>query len=210
MECTRSFRRRVGLPAVLALVAGAALLAPTPSFAEVETYNIDPDHTAVTFSIRHFFSRVPGRFTKFEGTILLDEKDFTLGSVNFTIDTASIDTNEPARDKHLRSDAFFDAENHPKITFSSMGVKVAGDNKLKVTGDLTIRGITKRVVLDVEALGFGELYSVRRAAFEIRLKIDRTDFNVSWNDIVEGGGAILGTEVTILINLEAKLQKKKA
>lgn len=203
-------RRSFGLLTALLMVAGAALLSPTPSMAAVESYNIDLEHTAVTFTVRHFFSKVPGRFTTFEGTILLDEKDFSLGSVNFTIDTASIDTNDAARDRHLRSDAFFDAENHPKITFGSTGVSVVDDTHLQVAGDLTIRGITKKVTLDVEVLGFWEYYSVRRAAFEIEMVIDRTDYNVSWNDIVEGGGAILGNEVTIIINLEAKLQKKKS
>ena len=207
MTRKRSSRRHLGLATALLVVAGTAMLMPAPAMAAVESYKIDAEHTAVSFSVRHFFSKVPGRFTTFEGAILLDETDFTLGSVNFNIEAASIDTNEPARDRHLRSDAFFDAENHPKITFTSTNVRAVDETHLKVDGDLTIRGTTKKVTLDVEVLGFGELYSVRRAAFEAKLTIDRTDYGVSWNDVAEAGGAILGTDVNILINLEAKLQK---
>ena len=186
------------------VVVTVGILAPSWGLATTETYRIDPEHTSIAFTIRHFFSKVPGRFTKFEGTIILDEADLSKGSVNFTIDTASIDTNEPARDKHLRSDAFFDAENHPKITFQSTAVRQEGPDKLQVDGNLTIRGITKSVTLEVDVLGFGNVYSVHRAAFEARVRINRHDFNVSWNDVVEGGGLILGSDVDILINLEAK------
>ena len=100
-------------------------------------------------------------------------------------------------------------ESHPTITFESTAVRADGDDKLKVEGNLTIRGITKSTTLDVDILGFGEFYSVERAAFEIRTRINRDDFKVSWNDVVEGGGLVLGKDVDIVINLEAKLQKKK-
>ncbi len=194
------------VPAAAALVM-SGLLASTPARAELETYVIDPEHTAVGFSIKHFFSKVPGRFTRFEGAISLDQSDFSRSSVEVVIETASIDTNEPARDRHLRSDAFFDAENHPRITFKSTSVAPDGTDKLKVMGDLTIRGITKPVTLEVDILGFGKVYGVQRAAFEARTRIDRHDFKVSWNDVIEGGGYILGNDVDILINLEAKKQK---
>ena len=201
----RSRRSWSAVPA-LALIA-AGLLSASPAPAAVDTYNIDVEHTAVTFSVRHFFSKVPGRFTRFEGVILLDETDLANSSVSFEIDADSIDTNEAKRDRHLRSDAFFDVENHPKITFVSDKVTPRDDGKLDVHGKLTIRGKTLPVVLDAEALGFGEVYSVRRAAFEIRIVINRYDYGVSWNDLVEGGGFILGEEVEILINLEAKKAK---
>ncbi len=191
------------------LVAAAllALAPPSPARAEAASYLVDPEHTAGNFSIRHFFSRVPGRFTRFEGAVVADPQNLTAGSVTFSIDASSIDTNEAARDRHLRSDAFFDVENHPRITFVSRKVSRAGEGKLKVEGDLTIRGITRRATLDVEVLGFGTLYGVDRAAFEVRTKINRHDFKVSWNDVVEGGGYILGDEVEIVINLQAKKAK---
>ena len=201
-------RNVAGIVFGLALAAWITLL-PANGQAAVTTYIIDAEHTNVTFSIRHFFSKVTGRFAKFEGAILLDEEDYSTGSVTFTIATSSIDTNEPARDKHLRSDAFFDAENHPEITFESTSVTSVEGNHLKVVGDLSIRGITHATTLDVEVLGFGKVYSVRRAAFEIHTKISRDAFKVSWNDIVEGGGLLLGDEVDITINAEAKQQKPK-
>lgn len=197
--------------AATAALAAVALLsvAPTPALAETETYRIDPEHTSIGFKIRHFFSKVPGRFNTFEGQIVLDRENLTKGSsVEITIDTASIDTNEPSRDKHLRSDAFFDVENHPKMTFKSKRVKSAGENKLKIEGDLTIRGITKRVTLDVDVLGFGKGYGFR-GGFEARTTIDRQDFNVSWNDIIEGAG-VLGDDVEIVMNIEAVRLKKTA
>ncbi len=192
---------------VALMVTTAGFLVPSPGLAATEIYKIDPEHTAISFSIKHFFSKVPGSFTEFEGTIAIDRADFSTSSVEIVIDTASIDTNEPARDRHLRSDAFFDAENHPKITFQSTTVTPQGPDRLKVEGTLTIRGITKPVTLDVELLGFGKVYGTQRVAFEARTRINRMDFNVSWNDVIEGGGLILGREVDIVINLEAKLQK---
>ena len=195
--------------AALALVLLGAL-APRAVTAATETYALDPEHTAISFSIRHFFSRVPGRFGKSEGTITLDPEDLTKGSVEVTIDAASIDTNEPSRDKHLRSDAFFDVEHHPRIVFKSTAVTQPTKGKLKVAGNLTIRGVTKPVTLDVDVLGFGEMYGAWRGAFEARTHINRQDFGVSWNDVVEGGGVVLGDDVDIVLNIEAIRQKPGA
>lgn len=188
------------------LVLGGLMLA-APSQAELVKYNLDLEHTAITFKVRHFFSKVPGRFSKFTGTLMIDEKNFANSSVKIEIDATSIDTNDEARDRHLRSDAFFDVENHPTITFVSTRIRPRGDTKLFIDGDLTIRGITKQVTLEAEVLGFGEMYSVRRGAFEATTTINRKDFKVSWNDILEGGGAVLGDEVTITLNVEAKKAK---
>ncbi|MCZ6696665.1 MAG: YceI family protein [Acidobacteria bacterium] len=204
----RTFTKTITGAATAALAAIALLsVAPTLALAETETYRIDPGHTNIGFKVRHFFSKVPGRFNEFEGQIVLDRENLTEGSsVEFTIDIASIDTNNPSRDKHLRSDAFFDVENHPKMTFKSRKVTSAGENKLKVEGDLTIRGITKPVSLEVDVLGFGKGYGFR-GGFEVRTTIDRQEFNVSWNDLVEGAG-VLGDEVEILMNIEAVRLKK--
>ena len=195
----------------IAVLGAIALLSftSTLALAEMETYRIDPEHTNLGFKIRHFFSKVPGRFNTFEGTIELDREDLTKGKVEITIDTASIDTNESARDKHLRSDDFFDVANHPKMVFKSKKVRKVGENKLKVDGELTIRGVTKPVTLDVDVLGFGKGYGFR-GAFEVRTTINRMDFGVSWNDVVEGAGLVLGHDVEILFNIEAvRLKKKK-
>jgi len=197
--------------AALALLFVSALaLVASPAEAAPETYSIDPAHSAVGFSIRHLFSKVPGHFTKFEGKIALDKDDWSKSSVQVTIDAASIDTNEPKRDQHLRSADFFDAAKQPKITFQSTAVKQAAANKLQVMGNLTIKGVTKPVTLDVDVLGFGPGYGgVVRGGFEARTKINRQDFGVAWNDVIEGGGAVLGDDVDIHINVEAAKEQPK-
>jgi polyisoprenoid-binding protein YceI len=195
----------------LALIVGFGLaLTATPALAAPETYTIDPAHSAIGFSIRHLFSRVPGRFTKFEGKIVLDREDWSKSTVQASIDAASVDTNEPARDKHLRSDAFFDVAKNPKISFQSTVVKQVAANKLQVSGNLTIRGTTKPAILDVDALGFGPAYGGGyRGGFEAHTKVNRQDYGVAWNDVVEGGGAVLGDEVDITINVEAVKEEPK-
>ena len=206
----RRVRSKRTVPLVLFAAAGMALVAP-PAVAAPENYAIDPVHSAVGFTIRHLFSRVPGRFTKFEGKMVVDREDFTKSSVQVSIDAASVDTNEPARDKHLRSDAFFDVAKHPRMTFESTGVKQVAPNKLQLTGNLTIRGTTKPVILDVEILGFGPAYGGGfRGGFEAHTKINRQDYGVAWNDVVEGGGAVLGDEVDITLNVEAVKEQPKA
>jgi len=203
----RATRRNAVLMAVVLATAGT-LAAVTQAIAAPETYSIDPAHSAVGFSIRHLFSRVPGRFTKFEGKIVVDRDDFTKSSVDVSIDAASIDTNEPARDKHLKSPDFFDVAKNPKLTFKSTKVTQAGPTKLSVEGSLTIRGTTKPVTLDVDVLGFGPGYGGKvLGGFEARTKINRQDFGVAWNDLIEGGGAVLGDEVEIKINVEAAREK---
>jgi len=207
---TRNLTRKAAAAALTAVaVAAASFVTATPARAETATYIVDPEHTMVTFSIKHLFSKVRGQFTKFEGTLQLDEGDLSTGSVKFTIDAASIDTNEEQRDNHLRSDAFFDVAKHPEITFVSNGVHVKSPDKITVRGDLTIRGVTKSVLLDVDVLGFGTAFGVRRAGFEATTRIDRLDYGVSWNTTVEGGGFLVGNDVDITLNLEAKREKAK-
>ncbi len=194
--------------AALILVAAGLLPAATPAFAAPETYIIDPAHSGVGFSIRHLFSRVPGRYTKFEGKIVVDRDDYSKSTVEVSIDAASIDTNEPDRDKHLKSPDFFDVAKNPKITFKSTKVNQSGPNKLSVEGSLTIRGTTRAVTLDVDVLGFGPGYGGGfRGGFEGRTRINRQDFGVAWNDVIEGGGAVLGEDVDISLNVEAAKEK---
>ena len=145
---------------------------------------------------------------QFEGKIVVDRDDYSKSSVEVSIDAASIDTNEPARDKHLKSPDFFDVAKNPKITFKSTKVNQSGPNKLAVEGSLTIRGTTKAVTLDVDVLGFGPGYGGGlRGGFEGRTRINRQDFGVAWNDIIEGGGAVLGEDVDISLNVEAAKEK---
>ena len=204
----------VGELATTMLVATVALgsalmMTPSLTFAALETYKLDSEHTTIGFRVSHLvFSKVPGRFNKFEGTIVLDPGDLSKGTVEVTIDAASIDTNEPARDKHLKSDAFFDVDTYPKITFRSTHVKPVSQTKLQIQGNLTIHGVTKPATLDVDVLGFGpDGYGAYRAGFEARTRINRQDFDVSWNDVVEGGGLMVGNDVDINLSIEAIRQK---
>jgi polyisoprenoid-binding protein YceI len=194
----------------LTALALGLLLSAAPA-AATETYKIDPTHSYVGFSIRHFFSKVPGRFAKYEGTITLDPKDLSTAKVDVTIDAASIDTDNADRDKHLRSPDFFDAAKFPKITFVSTGVIAAGANSAVLKGNLTMRGVTKPVELEVEVLGYSpDPWGGYRGGFEARTKVNRQDYGISWSKTVEGGGAVLGNEVEILLNVEAIREAPKA
>lgn len=193
--------------ALTALVAAA--LSASQALA-ADTYSIDPAHSNIGFTVRHFFSRVPGHFTKVDGTIVYDAQDLAKSTVNVSIDTASIDTEEPKRDAHLKSPDFFDAEKYPKITFVSTRVTPAGDKKAKVEGTLTIRGVSKPVTLDVDLLGTGpDGWGGVRSGFEARTKINRQDFGVAWNKAIEGGGTVLSDDVDIVLNVEAIRQAPK-
>lgn len=199
--------RALALLAFPALLAATAAAAPSvrpaeaPATAPVQ-WRIDQSHSEVTFRIRHLVSRVRGRFNTFGGTITADPASLGGGSVSVEIQTASIDTNHERRDTHLRSADFFDAENHPAITFRSTRV-VAQGRELQVHGNLTIRGITRPVVLQGQMLEVGGAPGRRRIGFEAETQINRLDYNVSWNRAAEGGGVVLGDEVSISIAVEA-------
>lgn len=194
------------VPALLLGAAGhpspAVVTAPAPAAAPV-TWQIDPAHSEVSFRIRHLVSRVRGKFNQWKGTIVADPASLGGGTVNVEIQTASIDTDNERRDTHLRSADFFDAPNHPTITFQSTRVQVLRGNTVKVYGNLTIRGVTKPVVLDGEMLAVGGTAGRRRIGFEASTRINRMDYNVSWNRAAEGGGAVLGDDVDITITIEA-------
>ncbi len=167
------------------------------------TWNLDPAHSNVEFAIRHLMiSTVKGRFADVQGQVVLDEADVTKSSVNVTINAASIDTRVAQRDEHLRSGDFFDVEKYPTLTFVSRKVEPAGDN-LRVTGDLTIRDVTREVVLDVTPEGRGsDPWGGQRAGFSAKTVIKREDFGLTYNQALETGGFVLGDDVKVTIEAE--------
>lgn len=168
------------------------------------TWTVDATHSAVSFSVRHMvFAKVRGKFSKWTAAVEYDPASPAAAKVEASIEVASIDTNEGQRDGHLKSADFFDAANHPSLTFKSTKVEPAGSH-LKVTGDLTIRGTTLPVVLDVELLGGGkDPWGNQRVGFHGKAKIDRTAFGLKWNQALEAGGLLVGTEIEIELDIQA-------
>jgi polyisoprenoid-binding protein YceI len=193
---------------LLARAISVAALAATlslPTAAATSTWQIDPNHSAAQFAVRHLvISTVRGAFTKVNGTIQLDDKDISKSSVEVTIDADSVDTRVLNRDKDLRSDHFFDVQKYPTITFKSTKVEQVEPGKLKVTGDLTIHGVTKPVVLDVEGptAAVKDPWGNQRAAANATTKINRQDYGVKWNATMDGGGLVVGDDVAITIDVE--------
>lgn len=198
---TRSLIAAVSLAALMPATVAGPVLAAEPS-SPVE-WTIDPTHTLVGFTVPHMVvSEVDGHFEQFAGKVLLDDKDLTKSKVELTVQVASIDTGVEDRDKHLRSGDFFDADKHPTITFKSTKITKAGKG-FKITGDMTIRGITKSVTLDAtlsEAVTSPWGKQVRGA--KITGKLNRLDYGVSWNKALDKGGIAVGNEVTIVVKTE--------
>jgi polyisoprenoid-binding protein YceI len=193
------------------LLTLSLLLFAAPVFAAPQTYEIDPSHSRVEFTIRHLFSRVSGSFGEFSGTIRYDAADLTGSAVNAEIAAKSIDTNNEKRDGHLRSPDFFDAAKYPTLTFTSRKVVPAGDGKFKIEGDLAIHGVTKPVTLEGSFLGAGPgLDGVTRAGFEATTKVDRKVFGILWNKTLDQGGTLLGDDVQINLEIEAVVPQAKA
>lgn len=169
------------------------------------TWNIDAAHTNVEFAVRHMMiAKVRGRFSDVTGTIEFAESSPELSSVNVTIGVASVDTRNADRDTHLKSADFFDADTYPTMTFTSKRVNTTTANSGKVIGDLTIRGVTKEVLLDVTYSGQAKSpYGYIGAGFAASTTINRSDFGLTWNAALETGGVLVGEEVTISIEAEA-------
>jgi polyisoprenoid-binding protein YceI len=186
------------------IVAGLALMAASVASAEVHTFQIDGGHSSVGFSVRHLVSKVQGRFGDFDGKVMMDPASIekTL-KIDGTIQAASIDTGIEKRDGHLKSADFFDAEKFPTITFTSKKVEKKGD-KYAVTGDLTMRGVTKEVTLNTEVLGVTE-GPAPIAGIELTGKVNRKEFGINWNKALDNGGFVLGDDVDFVVNLEAKV-----
>jgi len=186
----------------LAAVVLASLSGVPSAALAAETYSIDPVHSSVAFSIRHFVSKVPGKFSQFEGRIVVDRENLERSSAEATIHVASIDTGNQKRDDHLRTADFFDAAKYPTMKFSSTSWKKTGENTFDVVGDLTLKDVTKPVVLKVTLLGFGPgMGGAQLAGWEATTTIDKKEFNVKDPAMLD---AALGDDVTITIGVEAK------
>jgi len=182
------------------------MMVALPVLAHADTWQIDPAHTNVEFTVRHMMiSNVKGQFQKTSGTITANGIDPASAKIDATIDATSIDTLFDRRDAHLKSPDFLDVARFPTITFKSTKVEAAGPGKWKVTGDLTLHGVTKPVVLDVEGTGapIHDPMGNTRAGASATTKIRRSDFGLIWNKALEAGGVMVGDEVAISIDLEA-------
>jgi len=174
------------------------------------TWDFDLSHSSVNFHVRHLMvSKVHGTFHKWGGSLVLDDQDITKSKVDVTIEATSIDTKEEKRDGHLRSADFFDVEKFPQLTFKSTAVKKVSDEELEVTGDLTIRGETKSVVLKVENNGqVKDPWGGTRTGFSAKTSVSRKEFGLHWNAVLEAGGVVVGDKIEI--NLEIEAIKKSA
>jgi polyisoprenoid-binding protein YceI len=169
-------------------------------------WDFDYAHSGIDFTVRHLLvSKVRGRFTKWTGSLEIDEQDYSKSHAEVEIDVASVETHVQQRDDHLRSGDFFEVEKHPKLTFKSTSVVEKPGHHLAITGDLTLRGVTKEVVLDVERAGVvaKDPWGKRRAGFTATTTINRKDFGVSFNQVLDAGGLALSEEVAITIEIEA-------
>ena len=189
------------------ITLGATLAAALalPAAAATTNWQIDPAHTAASFAVKHLMiSTVRGEFKGITGNVNWDDQDITKSTVDVTIDAKTVDTSEPQRDKDLKSDKFFDVEKYPTITFKSKKVEQVSVGKLKVTGDLTIHGITKEAVLDVEgpSASVKDPWGNTRVAISATTKVNRQDYGVKWNANIDGGGVVVGDDVNITIDLE--------
>lgn len=171
------------------------------------TYQVDPSHSNLGFKVRHLgLSSVNGTFTDYEATATVDPADLSTLQAQATIQVASVDTGVERRDNHLRSDDFFNAEAHPTMTFVSTGVQNVDGNEFELVGDLTIRDVTKEVVLEGELVGMAEMRGNTVLGFELEGRINRFDFGLKWNSLTEAGGLIVGEDVRLILELEAAAQ----
>jgi polyisoprenoid-binding protein YceI len=187
---------------IITLTCLSALLIVHSAFA-ADTYVFEKVHSTMGFQIRHLFSNVPGKFDDFTGTLQFDEANPEQSSVEVNIKTASVDTGVKMRDDDLRSPNFFDAEKFPEITFKSKSVKTTGKDTADVTGDLTIHGVTKEVVLKVELIGKGPgMQGSIVSGWDATTALKRSDFGLSWNKVIEGT-QVVGDDVKIELHAEA-------
>jgi polyisoprenoid-binding protein YceI len=192
------------------LLAAAALAALT-SAVSAKDYEIDAAHTQVGFKAKHVVGKVPGRFTKFSGTFSYDPKNPKSWKAEATIDAASISTDVDARDKHLKSDAFFDVEKCPTITFKSTKVANVKKDHAKLFGDLTMHCVTKPVVLDLEIDGADkDPWGNDTASFTATATVNRMDWGISWNKALDSGGVLVGEKVDLILEVTGNAKKADA
>jgi len=181
-----------------------AAIVMTISAVDAAEWKIDPVHSTIGFEVRHLvISRIRGQFQEFDCSLKFDNSAIEAGSVEFTVQTASIDTDNEDRDKHLRTSEFFDTENHPTMTFKSGKVVKGDDNKFKLVGALTIRGVTKEVTFDCEFYGVvKDPWGNTKSGFSAHTEINRQDFKVSWSKSLDSGGLVVGDMVNITVDVE--------
>ena len=191
----------------LTAVAIAASVS-APAFAD--TYQVDKQHSEAAFQVRHLFTKVRGVFRDVDGTIRFDKSDPANSNVVFRLKVASIDTGVDQRDNHLRGQDFFWAEKYPEISFTSSRVVAKGENAFDVTGDLTIRGVTRQVTLPVTYLGEQkDPWGNVKAGFETAISLNRTDYGLTWNQALEAGGVVVSDEVKLSVDVELVRQTAK-
>jgi polyisoprenoid-binding protein YceI len=170
-------------------------------------WQIDPSHSNISFTVRHMFTKVRGRFTDFSGTIETTGNSLTNGRVQVDIKADSIDTHDAQRDNHLRTNDFFGSDENPAITFRSTQVTPRGGNEFRISGDLTIRGVTRPVTFDAEFDGSGMTpFGTEAASWSAQTQVDRKDFDLTWNAPLETGGFLVGDDVKIQVDVEAVRQ----
>lgn len=181
-----------------------AILFAVISNAQITNWGFDTSHSNVRFAVSHMvISEVEGNFGSFDGSVATSKTDFSDAIINFTIDVKSINTDSKNRDEHLVSDDFFDVAKFPTIDFKSKSIKKAGENKFKLTGDLTMHGITREIILDVKYGGtIKDPWGNTKAGFKIKGTIDRTLWGLKYNSTLDTGGLVIGEEITIVCNIE--------
>ena len=187
------------------MASTSAMTTPVSGATALSTWNIDPAHSAAEFKVRHMMiSNVKGKFSGLSGSLKLDETDYTHSSIEVSIPSASVSTVDDKLDAHLKNEDFFDVEKFPTLTFKSTSIRSTGDHDYEVTGDLTIRGVTKAVTLSVNDLSepskdpWGNL----RIGLSGSAKVNRKDFGLVWNAPLEFGGVLVGDEVTITLDVQ--------
>ena len=195
-------RRKTQFAMAAVLIAGLTFGSTT---ALAGALKIDTQHSAVSFQVAHLmFMKVDGKFREFEGTFEFDEDANTISNIDVTIQAASIDTNVEARDKDLRSRRFFDAEKFPTLTFKSATPTQLSGGKAQINGTLTMHGVEKEVVLDAKLLGKGkDPWGNLKYGFEATTTINRKDFGMAWNEVLEAGGVMVGDEIDVTLKIEA-------
>ena len=192
-----------------ALAFAAALSIAGIAAAATEAFVFDKAHSQVGFQIRHFLTKVEGRFRDYDGHIVIDRQNPANSRVDVTIQAASIDTGNEKRDADLKSANFFEVDKYPTITFKSTKVIPSGKDLYAVTGDLTMHGVTKTLIVPVRHTGFINLGKMEKAGFELTFPINRKDYGITWNRTLDAGGAMLGDDVQITVLVEANKEMPK-